>query len=198
MKQNDFETLIFAVEDLLRKKGQVSLAIDGCAAAGKSTLAKALGTHFAPQQSVNIIHMDDFFLPPALRTEERLSEAGGNVHYERFAEEVLPCLDGKRAFSYGIFDCSVMAVTKRAEFSPAALTVVEGAYSMHPRFGDVYDIRVFLSAQRETQRKRILARNGETMLRKFEGIWIPMEHRYFDAYAIKERCDYVFAAEDTQ
>ncbi len=198
MKHNDFETLIAAVKDLLHRKGQVSLAIDGCAAAGKSTLAKELGTHFAPQHSVNIIHMDDFFLPPALRTEERLSEPGGNVHYERFAEEVLPHLGGKTAFSYGIFDCSVMKVTKHADLSPAALTVVEGAYSMHPRFGDPYDLHIFLSADSALQRKRILARNGEMMLRRFEGIWIPMEHRYFDAYGIKGRCDYVFVAEDTE
>ncbi|MBE5785441.1 MAG: uridine kinase [Clostridiales bacterium] len=198
MKHTDFETLISAINGLLEKKEHVSLAIDGCAAAGKSTLAKELALYFAKEHIVNVIHMDDFFLPPALRTEQRLSESGGNVHYERFIEEVLPHLDGKRAFSYGIFDCSVMKVTRNADLSPAALTVVEGAYSMHPRFGDVYDLRVFLSADAVTQRKRILARNGEMMLKKFEEIWIPMEHRYFDAYGIKDRCDFVFAAEDTE
>lgn len=198
MKNKDLNTLIAAAEEKLRTAKHVCLAIDGCAAAGKSTLARALHAHFSQTCGVNLIHMDDFFLPPALRTEERLREAGGNVHYERFLEEVVPYLDGKRAFSYGVFDCSVMAVTENAEFPPAALTVVEGAYSMHPRFGDVYDIRVFLCADREIQKKRILARNGEMMLRKFEGIWIPMEHRYFGAYGIKERCDFVFAAEDTE
>ena len=198
MKHRDFEMLTNTVKSLLEKKEQVLIAIDGCAAAGKSTLAKELAAHFVKEHSVNIIHMDDFFLPPALRTEERLSEPGGNVHYERFAQEVLPCLGGKTAFSYGIFDCSVMKVTKNADLSPAALTVVEGAYAMHPRFGDPYDLHVFLAADIALQRKRILARNGEMMLRRFEGVWIPMEHRYFDAYGIKDRCDFVFAAEDTE
>ena len=32
--------------------------------------------------------MDDYFLQPYQRTEERLAEPGGNVDYERFKEEI--------------------------------------------------------------------------------------------------------------
>ena len=45
--------------------------------------------------------MDDFFLPPALRTPERRSEPGGNVHYERFLTEVLPNLRSEDLFPIG-------------------------------------------------------------------------------------------------
>ena len=76
----------------------IVIAIDGRCASGKTTLAKALQTEGLPEkvatektflkkQNVGVIHMDDFFLPRELRTKERLSEAGGNVDYERFAEE---------------------------------------------------------------------------------------------------------------
>ncbi|MCL1877401.1 MAG: hypothetical protein FWF80_00945, partial [Defluviitaleaceae bacterium] len=66
------------------------IAIDGRSASGKTTLASEL----AAQTGASVIHMDDFFLPQDLRTEERLNTPGGNVHHERFASEVLPHIKG--------------------------------------------------------------------------------------------------------
>ena len=85
-------------EAVIRRIGQAKdgvsvIALDGRAAAGKSTLAAAL----AETLQAAVIHMDDFFLPPALRTPQRLDRPGGNIHYERFAEEVLPRLRGGQA-----------------------------------------------------------------------------------------------------
>lgn len=85
--------------------GMRIIAIDGRCAAGKTTLAARL----AKELGGDVIHMDDFFLPPALRTQERRSEPGGNVHYERFLTEVMPKLASGQAFSYQRFDCSRMA-----------------------------------------------------------------------------------------
>ena len=82
------------------------IAIDGRCAAGKTTLAARL----VKELGGDVIHMDDFFLPPALRTPERRSEPGGNVHYERFLTEVLPNLRSGRPFSYRRFDCSRMTL----------------------------------------------------------------------------------------
>lgn len=197
MKWTESETALLA-ELLLQlgAQGRAVAAIDGNAAAGKSTLAARIAAFFAPQYSVNVFHMDDFFLPGALRTAERLAEPGGNVHYERFQDEVLAGVASGAPFSYGVFDCGRMAVTRRVAVEPAALTLVEGAYSMHPRFGTPYSLRVFLRATPETQRARILARNGAAMLARFESIWIPMENAYFSAFRIPEQCDFVLHAED--
>ena len=82
------------------------IAIDGRCAAGKTTLAARL----VKELGGDVIHMDDFFLPPALRTPERRSEPGGNVHYERFLTEVLPNLRSGRPFFYRRFDCSRMTL----------------------------------------------------------------------------------------
>ena len=84
------------------------IAIDGRAASGKSTVAAQLSKVL----DAAVVHMDDFFLPPTLRTPERLAASGGNVHYERFAEQVLPFLRTKTPFSYRRFDCSVMRETE--------------------------------------------------------------------------------------
>ena len=70
------------------------IAVDGRAAAGKTTFAEELAVTLGGA----VVHMDDFFLPGELRTPERLAAPGGNVHAERFAEEVLPFLRRGAAF----------------------------------------------------------------------------------------------------
>ena len=73
---------------------------------------------------------------------------------------------------------------------PAApLTVVEGAYSLHPFFSTgLYDVRAYYSVSPEVQRARILARNGPAALSAFEEKWIPMENAYAAAFGIRESC----------
>ena len=164
-----------------------TVAIDGRCAAGKTTLAQAR----AAVTGGGVIHMDDFFLPPGLRTAARLAEPGGNVHYERFAEEVLPALGSGDAFSYRRFDCGSMQPGEERKVPEGALRIVEGAYSCHPRFGEYMAVRVFCDVPPGVQRRRIQARNGERALEAFLEKWIPLEERYLAAYAIREKAHIV-------
>ena len=135
--------------------------------------------------------MDDFFLPPALRTPERRSEPGGNVHYERFLTEVLPNLASGRPFSYRRFDCSRMALGEEIPVENNGFVFVEGAYSCHPVFGDYMDRRVFLDIDGKTQEDRIRNRNGEDRLQDFLQLWIPLEEAYFQAFSPWEKADFI-------
>ena len=163
------------------------IAIDGRAASGKTTKAALLSAVLdAP-----VVHMDDFFLPPALRTEERLSQPGGNVHYERFAEEVLPGLASGEAFAYRIFDCSRMDFSGERTVPAAPIRIVEGSYSHHPALADYADLRVFSAVEEGEQMARILLRNGERMAEMFRTRWIPMEESYFRHFGIREKADIV-------
>lgn len=177
---------------LLQKKKRIFVAVDGHAAAGKST-AGALLSHLFPS---NCIHMDDFFLPPSLRTEERLRQPGGNVHYERFQEEVLLPLRRELPFSYAAFDCGTGDYGSRVFLHPRPVEIVEGSYSQHPFFGDAYDLRVFCSVSPEKQKERILMRNGETGWRMFRERWIPLEHTYFSAFSIETASDLQIQTEE--
>ena len=159
------------------------IAIDGRAASGKSTKAELLSSILGAP----VIHMDDFFLPPALRTEDRLAQPGGNVHYERFAEEVLPGLQSDATFSYRIFDCSRMDFHGTRSIPAAPIRIVEGSYAHHPALGDYADLRVFSTVDKQEQMARILRRNGEKMAEMFRGRWIPMEEAYFRHFAIREK-----------
>ena len=168
-----------------RAAGARTLAIDGRAAAGKSTAAALL----AAALGAGVVHMDDFFLPAALRTPQRLSEPGGNVHYERFAAEVLPQLASGAAFSYRRFDCAAMGYGAPRDVSAGAWRIVEGAYSHHPRFGAYRDVSAFFTVPPDAQRRRVTARNGAAAWEAFETRWIPMEERYFEAFSIEARAD---------
>ncbi|WP_458407041.1 uridine kinase family protein [Anaerotignum sp.] len=171
--------------EVLSEKKRCVIAIDGRAASGKTTMTKALQEIL----EADIIQMDDFFLPPALRTEERFLEPGGNVHYERFAAEVLPHLSETAPFSYRIFDCSRMDYNGVKEIGTVPVRIVEGSYSCHPTFGRYADVTVFSDVEPEEQLVRIRKRNGEQMAEMFRKKWIPLEEAYFRAYQIAEKAD---------
>lgn len=69
----------------LPKKPRLLVTIDGPCGSGKSTLADALSAAL----NAPIIRMDDFFLPHALKTPQRLAIPGGNVDLERLMQEVI-------------------------------------------------------------------------------------------------------------
>ena len=59
---------------------------------------------------------------------------------------------------------------------------------MRREFRPLYDLSVFLKCNPETQKRRILERNGAEMLDQFTAKWIPMENRYFAAQQVEEAC----------
>lgn len=173
------------IEEALKHKKRIILAMDGKSASGKSTLAEKL----AKKYGANLYHMDDFFLQPEQRTTERLAEVGGNVDYERFKEEVINPLAEDRDFFYGIFDCKEQRIREHRRAEKAQLHIIEGAYSMHPHFGKYYDLALCLDIEPELQTERIRVRNGEQMLERFMKEWIPKENAYLEQFHIMEQAD---------
>ncbi len=163
------------------------VALEGGSASGKSTL----GASLAQALNATLVHMDDFFLPPELRTQERLAQPGGNVHYERVLEQVLQPIARGEAMEYGVFDCACMAIRETRREAPREIVIVEGAYCLHPLLRGFYDLKLLLEVDETTQKQRILARNGPEMLKMFTRRWIPLEQRYMEACRVRECCDLV-------
>lgn len=161
------------------------LAIDGRAASGKSTMAEQLGQIL----DAGLVHMDDFFLPLGMRTEERLATPGGNVHYERFREEVLPHLARPEAFAYRKFECSIKDFQGVRQVEDRPIRIVEGSYSHHPELGHYADLTVFSDVNPEEQLRRVYHRNGPEWGEIFRKKWIPLEEAYFAACRIPENAD---------
>jgi uridine kinase len=184
----DFLTRIAPLFTLLEgNPSRRVIAIDGRCGSGKSTLAALL----AERMGAGVICMDDFFLPSELRTAQRYAKPGGNIHHERFAEEVMPFLRSGEGFTYRIFDCRVMDYNGVRFVPPSRLRVVEGAYSHHPVLGGYMDVRVFSDVDAATQRERIEGRNGAAAAVSFIERWIPYEEAYITAYGINQKADVI-------
>lgn len=178
-----FLPLYVQIEEIM-KKGPVVIAIEGGSASGKTTLSEDLKGKY----DCTVFHMDDFFLRPEQRTPERFAEVGGNVDRERFLKEVLLPLKKQEDVVYRKFDCATFTLSKPVRVKPGKLTIVEGAYSMHPLLAEYYDFSVFLDISEELQRERILKRNSPQMAQRFFTEWIPLEKVYFEKMKVKERC----------
>ncbi len=172
--------------DAKLKNGRVLLAVEGGSASGKSTLAASLGALY----DCTVFHADDFFLQAHQRTEERLSEIGGNLDRERLKAEVLLPLSRGEDVLYRRFDCKTMTLSEPVSVRPKRLVILEGAYSMHPELQAFHTLSVFLKTSKETQRARIEARNTPESAARFFSDWIPMENRYFEAFDIERACDF--------
>lgn len=183
IQTQQFKPLFEKIDGLLLN-GNLILAIDGCAAAGKSTL----GAILAGRYDCALFHADDFFLRPEQRSLERLNEPGGNMDRERLKAEVLEPLKKGETVTFRPFDCKTMSLKEPVTVQPTKLCVVEGAYSMHPELQAYYGLSVFLDIEPELQMQRVIKRGGEEKAKQFASRWIPMENRYFEAFNIKEKC----------
>lgn len=182
------KTIQKCIEALRESQDLVLVAIDGRCGSGKSTLAAAL----ADRMPVNVFHMDDFYLRPEQRTEERFREPGGNVDYERFEQEVMMPLRKGTAFSYRPFDCRSFTLADPIEVTPSGINIIEGSYSCRPTLYSFYDLRIFLTVDPEEQIRRIRKRNGEEKAQMFQKRWIPLEEQYFAQVPVQEHCDMTF------
>jgi len=184
------EAVAARVYALLARQPRVLLAIDGNCCAGKTTMANRLGERFGAP----VFHMDDFFLRPDMRTPERLGAPGGNVDAERFLFEVLFPASRGEPVSYLRYDCKQDRLLAPVLVAPAAVCIVEGAYSLHPLLAPYYDLSVFCRVDPALQVERVRRRNGEGMLPVFTDRWIPLENAYFEALQIEQSCDFVITS----
>ena len=186
----DIEEIIQRVDALkVQGKRPVVIGMDGMAASGKTTLAALLEQRL----DAAVVHMDDFFLPQGFRTPQRLKTPGGNVYHERFAQEVLPYLRSGVLFGYRIFDAHAHAYIGTRDIWAKDVILVEGCYCMHPSFGDIYDLKLFVEVSPYEQEQRI-ANTRAAVAEMYKAMCIPMENRYHEAFGIREGCHMIITS----
>ena len=184
---NEYKYVFDEIKNLLKDNKKLVIAIDGRCGGGKSSLGAMLTEEF----DCSLFHMDDFFLPPRMKTKERLAEPGGNVHYERFEEEILKPLKNNEPAVYRKYLCNKGELSQPIKVEPKNLTIVEGSYSLHPTLRDYYDYKIFITIDPRVQHERILKRNGEEKLQYFINKWIPLEEHYFTELDMENKCDII-------
>ena len=177
--------ILIQIEKLLNESNRVNVAIDGCAAAGKSTIA----SHLSEILNADIIHTDDFFLPASKKTFERLKQPGGNIDYERFNIEVYEHLNDE-VIVYNKFDCFKQKLSDERVIKRGKLLVVEGVYTLLPQFRDKYQLKIFVKTDSYTQRERIVLRGGTELYDRYASEWLHLEEIYFKALNPINCCDF--------
>lgn len=159
-----FLLALIPLEKLAREERETPalIAVDGRCGSGKTGFA-ALADVL--DRAADVVHMDDFYLPPDRRAENWMEIPAGNMDLERFREEVLD----------------------RRRDRPL---IVEGTYSQHPSLAGYYDYKIFLTCDREEQTRRLRAREGD-YYPTFDRVWRTLEERYFAACGTEAAADLV-------
>lgn len=164
------------------------ISIDGPCASGKTTIGKLLSSFL----ECPCIHMDDYFLQAYQRTPQRQEEPGGNIDYERFHQEINEAWNQKEPIHMRSYDCSSQKLRKEVILEESPILIIEGSYAHHPFLDDMDAFKIFMDIDPASQIERLQKRSLDR-LDDFVQKWIPMETKYFEAFSIKEKSDYVFS-----
>lgn len=186
---NLYRDILKIAEEKLQNQKFFYIAIDGPCASGKSHLANELKKFL----DASVISMDDFFLSIDQRTEARYAEVGGNIDYERFEEEIINHRDDE-TFSHFRYNCMNLAFEGPKTIAKKPIIIVEGSYSLHPKFQELYDLNIFLKISNELKMERLKERNPDNY-QDFINRWIPLEEKYFDSFKIEDKADIIIYTE---
>ena len=172
------------VRALLRKKGRAFISIDGRCGSGKTSLAGAL----ANVLNSDTVHMDDYYMPFRDWDPEWRSIPAGNMDLMRLRTEILEPFVRRENIVYRAYDCPNDRMKYEMVLPLSEILIVEGSYSQHPLLRDMYDIKLFVTADRTVQEQRLKKREGDHF-KAFSEIWIPMEELYFKAFGTEDASD---------
>jgi uridine kinase len=169
--------VIAAVAELAgRSAGRtVWVGIDGCGAAGKTSLAAAIAVAVP---SVVVVSVDDFSGP-------RIAE----WDWDRFAAQVVRPLLAGRPARYQRWDWDTDAGAEWHDIEPGRTVVVEGVSSTRREVAVPWDLTVWVDAPRAVRLARARERDGDAMLGRWLDDWMPSEEAYIAREHPAERVD---------
>lgn len=157
------------------------VGVDGCGAAGKTSLAEAIA---AAVPAVAVVHVDDFSGP-------RIAE----WDWVRFAAQVARPLLAGRPARYQRWDWDRDEGAEWHDVPPGAVVVVEGVSSTRREVRAPWALRVWVEASREVRLARALERDGAAMMPRWLEQWMPSEDAYVARERPQQRADLVVSGE---
>jgi uridine kinase len=188
---------------LVGRSRPLVVAIDGHSGCGKSELAARL----ADGLDAVVVPSDDFYASDVTDVEwaarspaERVADV---IDWRRLrADAVEPLIAGRTASWYpfdfegkrpeGTFPRSTLRVTLK----PAAVVILDGAYSSRPELADVIDLSVFVDVPPAERHRRLVERDGGAYTEAWEKRWKAAEDHYFSLVRPPSSFDLVVVNED--
>ena len=158
------------------------ITMDGPCASGKTTAARKL----AEALRGFVIHTDDFVIPHAQKTAERLAIPGGNCDAERLLREVILPWKSGRPVRYRRYDCRAKRLRDWETAEAGKVLILEGSYCNLPVIREHADVRIFVDTPPEIREERLKARESPESYQRFQDMWIPLENAYFSAYGLPD------------
>lgn len=176
------DAIVAEIGRRVAKRGTPFLvAFDGRSGAGKSTLASRVAARVAGR----VVEGDDFY-------------AGGtDVDWgpRTVAEKVTDCINWRRLRTEAIeplrsgrkaewrpfnFETGVGLAAHTVSCEPAAVIVLDGAYSSRPELSSMLDLTVLVEAPNVAVRQqRLIAREGDVFMARWHTLWDAAEEYYF-------------------
>ena len=170
-----------------QRQDPMLVALDGGSGAGKSTLAAMLERKI----DAVVVPLDDFFAAHiadwAWEVRSITERARDVFDWQRLRADALePLLAGGSAiwhpfdFAAGLRPDGTYALSEQTvERHPAAVIILEGAYSTSPEIADLIDLTVLVYVPVSERHKRLAEREDERFLQRWHAIWDEVEKYYF-------------------
>lgn len=172
---------------LIGRTTPLIVAIDGPSGSGKSVLASIV----AETLGAIVVPTDDFFAAEITDAEWEArsprERAADGIDWRRLRQDAIEPLRATlparwRAFDFqaGLRpDGTYPMRAALAERQPAAVVILDGAYSARPELADIIDLSVLVQAPARERRERLAAREAPDFLEAWHARWDVAEAHYF-------------------
>ena len=200
MIERYFQTIVDdlskSINQFLQMRPCMLIGIDGCGGSGKTTLASEL---LNALNNVQIVHMDDFYLP----SDKRMSMAdpksvGWQFDWKRMEREVLKPIDSGQLIRYQQYDWQKDHLAEWREFQPLGVIIVEGIFTLRKELSKYYHTRLWVDCPREERLRRGLMRDGEEARLQWEHDWMMEEDRYITEHVPQLSADKIISGMPSQ
>ncbi|WP_350273977.1 uridine kinase [Kribbella sp. HUAS MG21] len=174
----------------------VRIGVDGCSAAGKTTLADELAQVVRERCGREVVRagLDYFKRAPELRTKYPIDSAESYYFevydYEAIRERLLGPLGpgGDRRYTTGLRDSSAATALELpvCVAAPDAILIADGAFLQRPELLDCWDLCIYVHVSFETVLRRGIERDQAWMVspeaaeHRYRTRYIPGEQMYVD------------------
>ncbi|GAA3108442.1 uridine kinase [Kribbella aluminosa] len=180
----------------VEREHPVRVAVDGCSAAGKTTLADELADVLRRRAEREVIRagFDYFKRPPELRTTYPL-ESPESYYYEVYDNEAIRARlleplgpGGSRRYTTALREANAITALDAPvqTASPQAILIADGCFLQRPELDDCWDLRIYVHITFETVLHRGTERDAawmdspEAAAHRYRTRYIPAERLYVD------------------